>query len=114
MAGALVAISVAYSVYPAFLRLVEPSSSKNNGLDRYQEKVGGFLKKIKKLIVIGIFGLFMLTLPGLWMANTDPSLISYFNKNSTLERGLTYIDHHGGSSPLILVVKIATGEKLDY
>ena len=47
------------------------------------------------------------------MANTDPSLISFFTKNSSLERGLTYIDHHGGSSPLILVVKTATGEKLD-
>ena len=47
------------------------------------------------------------------MANTDPSLISFFTKNSKLERDLTYIDHHGGSSPLILVVKTATGEKLD-
>jgi len=111
--GAIMAISVAFSVYPAFLRLVQPSSSKNNSLDRYQEKVEKFLEKKKKMTVIGIFGLFILALPGLWMANTDPSLISFFTKNSDLERGLTYIDHHGGSSPLILVVKTATGEKLD-
>jgi predicted RND superfamily exporter protein len=52
-------------------------------------------------------------LPGIWKANTDPSLLSYFIKNSKLEQGLRYIDHHGGSSPLILVVKTATGEKLD-
>jgi len=37
----------------------------------------------------------------------------FFTKNSTLEQGLSYIDHHGGSSPLILVVKTTTGEKLD-
>jgi len=113
VAGSMVAIIVAYSVYPAFLRLVEPSSSKNNSLDRYQEKVEKLLEKRKRLTVLGIFGLFLLALPGLWMANTDPSLISFFNKNSQLERGLTYIDLHGGSSPLILVVKTSTGEKLD-
>ena len=54
VAGALVAITVAYGVYPAFLRLVEPSSSKNNALDRYQKKVGKFLEKRKKQTVIGI------------------------------------------------------------
>ena len=112
-AGALVAISIAYGVYPAFLRLVEPSISKNNGLDRYQEKMGNFLEQRKKLTVISVFILFFLALPGIWKANTDPSLISFFTKNSKLEQGLTYIDHHGGSSPLILVVKSATGEKLD-
>jgi predicted RND superfamily exporter protein len=47
------------------------------------------------------------------MTNTDPSLISYFKKNSTIRQGLLYIDHHGGSSPLILVVKTKSGEKLD-
>ncbi len=111
--GALVAIIVAYSVYPAFLRSVEPSSSKKNSLDRYQQKVEKFLEKRKKMTIISIFILFFVALPGLWMADTDPSLISFFKKNSPLERGLTYIDHHGGSSPLILVVKTATGEKLD-
>jgi predicted RND superfamily exporter protein len=113
VAGAMVAISVAYGVYPAFLRLVEPSLSKKNALDRYQKRMGDFLEQRKKTAVISIFILFFVALPGIWKANTDPSLISYFRKGSTLERGLTYIDHHGGSSPLILVVKTATGEKLD-
>ena len=113
VAGALVAISVAYGIYPAFLRLVEPSTSKNNSLDRYQKKVEEFLEKRKKMTVMAIFALFLVALPGLWMENTDPSLISYFTKGSKLEQGLTYIDHHGGSSPLILVVKTASGEKLD-
>ncbi len=113
VAGALVAITVAYSVYPAFLRLVDPSISKINSLDQYQKKVEGFLEKRKKLTVIVIFSLLLLALPGLWMANTDPSLLSFFNKNSKLEHDLTYIDQHGGSSPLILLIKTASGEKLD-
>jgi len=63
VAGALVALTVAYSVYPTFLRLVEPSSSKNNVLDRYQNNVEQFLEKRKRMTVIGIFVLFMLALP---------------------------------------------------
>jgi len=113
MTGALVAISVAYGIYPAFLRLVEPSISQKNTLDRYQERMENFLEKKKKVTVSVIFILFFMALPGIWKANTDPSLISYFNKNSKLERDITYIDHHGGSSPLILVVKTSSGEKLD-
>lgn len=111
--GALVAITVAFCIYPAFLRLVDPSASKNNGLDRYQEKAGNFLEKRRTLTVVIIFTLFLMAIPGLWMANTDPSLLSFFNKNSKIERDLTYIDRHGGSSPLILIIKTATGEKLD-
>jgi len=111
--GALVALTTAYGVYPSFLRLVEPSLSKNNSLDRYQAKVEKFLEKKKTIAVSIIAGLFIVALPGLWMANTDPSLISYFSKNSSLEGDLTYIDHHGGSSPLILIVRTRSGAKLD-
>ncbi|MBI3601462.1 MAG: MMPL family transporter [Candidatus Omnitrophica bacterium] len=113
IAGSLVALSVAYGIYPAFLRSVDPLSSKNNGLDRYQKKMEHFLEKKKKLIILGILGVFFVALPGLWKANTDPSLLSYFAKNSEIEKGLASIDHNGGSSPLILVIKMASGEKLD-
>jgi predicted RND superfamily exporter protein len=111
--GALMSLTVAYCVYPAFLRLVEPSMATHNSLDRYQAKVEKFLEQRKRSTVIVIFSLFLLALPGLWMANTDPSLLSYFAKNSKIERDLTIIDRHGGSSPLILVVKAADGAKLD-
>jgi len=111
--GALVAISVAYSVYPAFLRLVDPAVSKNNALDRYQERVGDFLEQKKKITVIIICILFLAALPGLWRANIDPSLLSFFKKGSKIEEGLSYIDHHGGSSPLILVIKTSSGQRLD-
>src|ERR1041385_4693309 len=60
-----------------------------------------------------VASLLILALPGLWFVNTDPSLISFFNKNSRIERGLTYIDKNGGSSPLLLVIKTADGSKLD-
>ncbi len=113
VAGALVALAVAYSVYPAFLRLVDPAAAKNNSLDRYQTKVEKFLEQRKKLAVLAIFVLFIAAVPGLRRADTDPSLLSYFNKNSKIEHDLASIDQNGGSSPLILVVKSSTGEKLD-
>jgi uncharacterized protein len=111
--GSLVSLSTAYGVYPAFLRLVNPLTSKNNWLDRYQKKMEHFLEKKRKLIIFSILALSLLALPGLWKTNTDPSLLSYFAKNSEIEKGLTYIDHIGGSSPLILVVKTTSGKKLD-
>ncbi|MDE2009230.1 MAG: MMPL family transporter [Candidatus Omnitrophica bacterium] len=111
--GALMAISVAYGVYPAFLRLVPPSISKNNALDRYQQKMERSLEKRKNQTVIGIFLLFFIALPGIWRANTDPSLFSFFAKNTLLRKNLVYIDHHGGSSPLMLVVRSASGQRLD-
>jgi len=111
--GSLVALSAAYGIYPAFLRLVNPLSSKNSGLDRFQKKMEYFLEKKIKLIIFSVLGLFLVALPGLWRANTDPSLLSYFAKNSKIEKGLAFIDHNGGSSPLILVIKTSSGEKLD-
>lgn len=111
--GSLVALSAAYGIYPAFLRMVNPISSKRNCLDRFQEKMEYFLEKKKKLIIFSILALFLAALPGLWKANTDPSLLSYFAKNSNIEKGLVFIDHNGGSSPLILVIKTTSGEKLD-
>lgn len=113
VAGALVALSVAYGVYPSFLRLVEPTVSQNNMLDRYQKRMGSFLEKRKGFVVKSIFILFFIALPGIWHANTDPSLFSYFAKNSRLEKDLVYIDHHGGSNPLILIVESVNGQKLD-
>lgn len=111
--GSLVALAVAYSVYPAFLRLVHPLSSKRNRLDRYQGMMEHFLEKKRKVIIFGILALSLIALPGLWKADTDPSLLSYFAKNSEIEKGLAYIDHNGGSSPLVLVIAMTSGEKLD-
>ncbi|MDE2028196.1 MAG: MMPL family transporter, partial [Candidatus Omnitrophica bacterium] len=111
--GAVVAITVAYGIYPAFLRLVPGAISKDNMLDRYQEKIGRFLERQRNRTVVIIFILFCAALPGAWRANTDPSLFSFFQAGSPLEKSLVYIDHHGGSSPLILVIKSLSGEKLD-
>jgi predicted RND superfamily exporter protein len=111
--GAMIAIMVAYSIYPAFLRLVDPRRAQHNSLDRYQARVGKILEKRKHLTIGIISILFLIALPGLWRANTDPSLLSYFAQNSEVGRNLTYIDKHGGSSPLIVVVKSTSGERLD-
>ena len=110
--ASFVAISVAYCIYPAFLRMAHPLSGQNL-LDRYQQKAERFLEQKKNLLTLGVCGLFLAVLPGLWRVNTDPSLFTFFKKDSQIEKGLTYIDRHGGSSPLILVIKKADGAKLD-
>ena len=46
------------------------------------------------------------------MIDSDPSLLSYFSKSSEIHQGLSYIDRNGGSSPLILVVRSKSGEKI--
>ena len=50
---------------------------------------------------------------GLTRVDTDPSLLDYFKPHRELRDGLEYVDRHGGSSPLRLVVSAADGGKLD-
>ncbi len=110
--GSLIALGVAYGVYPAFLRTIKPSLFKISGIEYYQKKAEAFFEKRKKSIFSCIVVLFIAALPGLWRLNSDPSLLSYFSKNSVIEKGLIYIDKRGGSSPLLIVVKTDSGEDL--
>src|SRR5439155_15178356 len=50
---------------------------------------------------------------GLKRVNTDPSLFEYFKPHQDLREGLEYVDRHGGSNPLMLVVTAADGSKLN-
>jgi len=110
--GALVAIVVAYGVFPAFLRLVSPKLRSAGKIEHYEIKTYRFIDLGKQFIILLIFATCILTLPGLFMIDSDPSLLSYFSKSSEIHKGLSYIDCNGGSSPLILVVRSNTGEKI--
>lgn len=50
---------------------------------------------------------------GVLRLNTDPSLLSYFDPEGPIRQGLEIVDHEGGSSPLLLAVRAASGERLD-
>lgn len=109
--GAIVAFCVAYGVYPAFLALAHlyirtPSKGKNFSV--YQ-----WLERYKNDICLLVIFFCIIALPGLWQMNTDPSMLSFFSKNSTIYEGLEYIDKNGGSSPLILVVQSKDGALLN-
>ncbi len=111
--GSLVAIVVAYSVFPAFLRMANKSHLKKRGkIEEVQIKTYKFLNLEKQFLMLIIFVTCLLTLPGLTMIDSDPSLLSYFSKKSEIYQGFSYIDRNGGSSPLVLVVRSKDGEKI--
>ena len=111
--GSLVAIIVAYCVFPAFLRLANFRLHQKQGkLEKYQTKTYKFIDLEKQFVMLIIFVTCLLTLPGLTMINSDPSLLSYFSKSSEIYKGFSYIDRNGGSSPLVLVVRSSDNEKI--
>ena len=111
--GAIVAIIVAYGVFPSFLKLASiPLGKKKSTVEEYQKKTYKFIDLEKQFVMLIIFVTCLLTLPGLSMINSDPSLISYFSESSEIYNGFTYIDQNGGSSPLLLVVRASDGGKI--
>lgn len=110
--GSLVAIIVAYGVFPTFLRVAGQRSGKKSRIENYGEKAYKFINLKKQFIILVIFVTCLLTLPGLKMIDSDPSLLSYFSKSSEIHKGLSYIDQNGGSSPLILVVRTKDKDKI--
>jgi predicted RND superfamily exporter protein len=111
--GSVVAIIVAYSVFPAFLRMANKRRKKRRGkIEEVQMKTYKFIDLEKEFLMLIIFVTCLLTLPGLTMVDSDPSLLSYFSKKSEIYQGFSYIDRNGGSSPLVLVVRPKSGEKI--
>ena len=110
--GTVVALIVAYGVFPTFLKMARRPTTRKNIISTKLLKTYEFLEAKKKSIVLIVFVACILALPGLGMIDSDPSLLSYFSKQSEMFKGFDYIDRNGGSSPLILVVKSQSGEKL--
>jgi len=111
--GSVVAIIVAYSIFPAFLRLAHfRFQQKQSKIEEYQTKTYKFIDLERQFIMLIIFVTCLLTLPGLTMIDSDPSLISYFSKSGEIYKGFSYIDQNGGSSPLILVVRPEDNKKI--
>ena len=115
--GTLMAICAAYAIFPAFLRMASPVKQKSRAQDKvkseaWQASAYRFLDQKKKSVILIILIICILALPGLWMIDSDPSLLAYFSKKSEIGRGFGYIDRNGGSSPLIIVVRSQSGDKL--
>ena len=115
--GTLMAICAAYTIYPAFLRIAGSLKQKRiaqnkSKVEKSQRSTYDFLNKKQNLLILVIVVICIMAVPGLWMIDSDPSLLSYFSKNSEISRGLSYIDRNGGSSPLIIVVRTQSGDKI--
>ncbi|MFC1646163.1 RND family transporter [Candidatus Omnitrophota bacterium] len=110
--GSVVAITTAYLIFPAFLKMVGSQSRKRGKIEDYEAKTYRFIDIGKQFVMLIIFVTCLLTLPGLTMLDSDPSLLSYFSKSSEIHKGLSYIDQNGGSSPLILVVRPKSNQKI--
>jgi len=111
--GTIVAMIAAYGIFPPFLRLVNSYHSRESNIDQFQINIYCFLERRKSHVILIILVACLLAFPGIWMIDSDPSLLSYFSKKSEIYEGFSYIDRNGGSSPLILVVRSQTEEKLN-
>jgi predicted RND superfamily exporter protein len=108
--GTAAALFCAYTVFPAFLHManVNPGNFTYALAKKFplRRKVALALSILVITLAAGAGGF------GVPMLNTDPSLLSYFKKDTDLYQGLYHIDENGGSNPLLLVVRQNNGEVL--
>lgn len=112
--GTVMAFLMTYTIYPTFLRLKKLSPDwAERQTQHFYHKTFRFVEKNHTVLVIGIMLMVVFTSPSLWRLNTDPSLFTFFAKDSEILNGLEYIDKNGGSSPLLLVLKDKQDQKLN-
>ncbi len=111
--GTLSAIAAAYIFYPVFLRTARPHASHVDK-NRIAERLGKQLFRRSTVISIGLLALALAAIPGVFMLNTDPSLMVYFKKGSELREGLELLDANGGSTPLSIALRDASGRKITH
>ena len=103
--GAGVALLTCYGIYPSFLKLARAPQSSTANTDETSSINYKQMKSRARLLRRIFMVIFILSIPGLLMINTDPSMLSFFSKRGNIYAGLEYVDRNGGSSPLILVVE---------
>ncbi len=106
--GTLTALACAYLMYPAFLAWTKPQQThavmKNAGAAFWSKRFAAVA-----LLTVLASGLLCIKISSI---NTDPSLLDYFKKGEQPYEGLAYIDRHGGSNPLTILITPAEGGKL--
>ncbi len=135
--GAAVAFACAFTILPAWLRIARPGRREKRGSRRsagplrrareaYTHRVLGGGSRTpgnagspRRVPALGMLSLAALGLgvaaagTGIARLDTDPTLLSYFDPAGPVRPGLEAIDREGGSSPLLLAVGGADGERLD-
>lgn len=121
--GAVVAILVAYAVYPAFLdgdgsaaselHPGEVPAHSNGSANEGPPEPASARSRGPWWLVAAIGAVVVLLGTGVPRVQTDPGLLTYFQPGSELRDGLESIDRDGGSSTLDIVVRDPSGRRLD-
>jgi len=107
--GALIALGVAYALYPTFLsRWARPPA----GPEATPRPLP--LPLTDSRVRLGAVGVIVVALGvGVLRLDTDPGLLTYFAPGSEIREGLELVDRDGGSSTLSLSVRDAEGARID-
>ncbi|MBI2104092.1 MAG: MMPL family transporter [Candidatus Omnitrophica bacterium] len=108
--GTLVALAVAYLVYPWVLWLSREHGPRQLGEGDWPWLSDLFARR-HRAAVSGAILICLILATGIARLQTDPTLLSYFAAGSPLRNGLEYVDSHLGSSPLTIVVSDPAGKK---
>ena len=110
--GAAVAFACAFTILPVWLRIARAGRSEER-----DSRLSA--RSWRRVPALGMLSLAALGLgvaaagTGIARLDTDPTLLSYFDPAGPVRPGLEAIDREGGSSPLLLAVGGADGERLD-
>lgn len=105
--GAVLAFVSAYLAFPSFLHhdiQVGDSGRRSSTVFFARPRVAAALALVAAAAVAA---------PGAFHLKTEPSFTSYFAEGSEIREGLELVDRNGGSIPLFLVVRDASGGRLD-
>jgi uncharacterized protein len=107
--GTIAAILMAYTIFPFFLPQVLPDTKTSY---RFTKTAKSFFLANSSKKAVAVIILCLCVIPGIFILNTDPSLLSFFKKGGNLREGLEYIDDNGGSTPLDIVIRDEQGQML--
>jgi predicted RND superfamily exporter protein len=108
--GTVVALAMAYLMYPSFLDWARPRETRAVGGSR---SGSSFWKRKFVWVAVGTVAASAVLSWGLTRLNTDPSLLDYFKKGEQPREGLEIVDRNGGTNPLTIVVAPKGGGRLD-
>ncbi len=108
--GTVIALAIAYVMYPSFLNWANPSETRTVG-----ESASGsaFWERKFVWVAAATIAVSAALSVGLTRLITDPSLLDYFKKGIQPREGLEVVDRNGGTNPLTIVVASRGGGRLD-
>ena len=106
--GLVCAFLLTFTVLPALIKLIKPSSRQLE-IDKsanFLETILDVILKYKKLMLVILFGMFVLNILGISQLTVENRFIDYFKKSTDIYQGLELIDQDlGGTVPLEVMLE---------